>query len=83
MFVKIYDKKGMLAIQPITIEKKENKVVMSSLEETIKFGSDGFIGRFGIEYLTFNYDYLMCNGECYNATPEGYQEFLENVVDKL
>jgi len=81
MFVKIYRGSEMLAIQPLTFDKGKDSVVIASyLENFITFKSSGTIEKRG----DWNsYDYLMCNGECYNATPEGYQEFLEEVVNKL
>jgi len=82
MFVKIYRDSEMLAIQPLTFEKRKDSVVIASLEEIITFKNDGQIGRYSSQF-DYGYEYLMCNGECYNATPEGYQEFFKEVVNKL
>ena len=78
MFVKIYGDNEMLAIQPLIIDKKRDKVKMKTLGKTIVFYLNG-----EVKFLGDKFDYLMCNGECYNATPDGYQEFLEEVVNKL
>ena len=80
MFVKVYDyEKVATSFLVLQVDEKERYVSLLGINgENIIFRKDGRVKHNGVSKEGF-----MCKGEAYYATPEGYQEFLKEVVNKL